>query len=105
MAVAGLDPRSLTQNVPAELDAFLQFFGEVCAVPSVSRVGLGPQGAALDFWVRLNRDNEADEATVYDAIQRYRASVDAVFIDLHVIFADEAETAWPTSVRTIFARA
>lgn len=59
----------------------------------------------LALSLRLSQEDDADEDAVYDAVQRYRASGDALLIDLHVIFADETETAWPSSVRTIFARA
>jgi hypothetical protein len=104
MAVAALDPRSLTEGAPPELDAFLQLFGEICAVPSVSRVGVGRQGLAFDFWVRLGRDEASDEDSIYLALQRYRASGDDMPIDLHVIFPDEADVAWPLSVKTIFTR-
>lgn len=104
MALAALDPRSLTEDAPPELGAFLQFFGEVCAVPSVSRVGIGRQELAFDFWVRLSRDEAGDEDAVYLALQRYRANDDSMPIDLHVIFPDETDAAWPSSVKTIFTR-
>jgi hypothetical protein len=104
MATAALDPRSLTEGAPPELDAFLQFFGEVCAVPSVSRVGIGPQGVAFDFWVRLSQNDDSDEDDVYLALQRYRAGDGSMPIDLHVIFPDESDAAWPSSVKTIFTR-
>jgi hypothetical protein len=104
MAVGAFDPRSLAEGAPPELDAFLQLFGEICAVPSVSRVGVGRQGLAIDFWVRLSRDQNSDEEAVYYALQRYRASGDDLPIDLHVIFPDEADTASPLSVKTIFTR-
>jgi hypothetical protein len=105
MAVAALDPRSLAQDAPPELDAFLQLFGEVCAVPSVARVGLGQDGAAVGLWIRLSSGDETDEYAVYGAVQRYLANGDVLPIDLTVIFPDEAESAWPKSVRTIFTRA
>jgi hypothetical protein len=104
MAIAALDPRSLTEDAPPELDAFLQLFGEVCAVPAVSRIGIGREGLAFDFWVRLGSDETSDEDAVYGALQRYRAHDDSLPIDLHVIFPDEPDAAWPSSVKTIFTR-
>jgi hypothetical protein len=104
VAIEALDPRSLAQDAPPELDAFLQFFGEMCAVPSVSRIGIGRQGLAFDFWVRLSRDHDVDEDALYRALQRYRARDDSMPIDLDVIFPDETDAAWPSSVKTIFTR-
>ena len=104
MAVAVLDPRSLIEDTSPELGAFLQLFGEICAVPSVAHVGVGSQGFAFDLWVRLSRDEVADEDAVYRALQRYRAGGDDMPIELHVIFSDEDDAAWPASVKMIFTR-
>lgn len=105
MAVAALDSRSLLQEAPPELATFLQFFGTVCSIAAVSMVGLGMQGAAIDVWVRLSADDEPGQDAVYGALQTLRAGGDGTLIDLHVIFADEDETAWPSAVRVVFTRA
>src|SRR5262245_58362600 len=104
MAVAALDPRTLVEDERPELDAFLQFFGEVCAIASVSRVGIGRQGLAFDFWVRLHREDDVDEDAVYRTVQRYRAREDSLPIDLNLIYPDENDAVWPSSVKTIFTR-
>jgi hypothetical protein len=104
MAVAPLNPRSLMQGAPPELDAFFRFYGTACSIPSVSRVGLGPTSEVIDVWVRLNRDHEGDQDTLYGALQRYRAGGDDIFVDLHVVFPDEDDIVWPASVRTLFER-
>ena len=104
MAIAAIDSRALLQDAPPELTAFLQFFGSVCSIPSVSLIGLGAQGAALDIWVRLSSEDDASQDAVYDALQKFRATGDGALIDLHVIFPDEDESAWPNAVRVVYTR-
>jgi hypothetical protein len=104
MAVAAVDSRALLLEAPPELAAFLQFFGTVCSVAAVSMVGLGTQGAALDVWVRLTGDDDASQDAVYGALQKFRAGGDGTLIDLHVVFPDEDEAAWPAAVRLVYSR-
>jgi hypothetical protein len=104
MAVAAVDSRALLQDAPPELTVFLQFFGTVCSVPAVALVGLGTQGSALDVWVRLTSADDASQDAVYDALQKFRAAGDGTLIDLHVIFPDEDESAWPGAVRVVYTR-
>lgn len=105
MAIAALDSRSLLHDAPPEYAAFLQFFGTMCSIPAVSRVGLGAEGAAIDVWVRLTSDDDQSQDALYAALQKFRADGDGTLIDLHVIFPDEDDAAWPCTARVIFTRA
>jgi hypothetical protein len=104
VAVAALDSRSLLQEAPPELAAFLQLFGTMCSIPAVATVGLGTQGAAIDIWVRLTSDDDESQDALYSALQKFRAGGDGPLVDLHVIFPDEDETAWPSTARVVFTR-
>jgi hypothetical protein len=107
MAVEALDTLFPKQGPSPVANAFLRFYGVVCSIPSVQRVGLDIENLIWNVWVRLDNGNEADEDAVYTALQRYRAGAateERVDIDLHVIFPDEPESAWPSSIKPIFVR-
>jgi hypothetical protein len=93
------------RGIDPELAAFQQFFGTLAANPSVQRIAIDDVGAHLDLWVRLVDDDDDNEAAIYAALSTYHAS-DGVQqpIDLHVVFADEDEAAFPVNIQPLFQR-
>jgi len=106
MAVALLHPSSQIQDISPAVTDYLRFFGTVCSVQSVARVGTVVEGAVLHLWVDLSDDDERGQNVIYDALRRYQASehAHAVTVDLHIVFADEDETAFPSNVELDFVR-
>jgi hypothetical protein len=107
VAVVALDSRSPMQVPSPGADAFLRFYGTVCAVPSVAVVGLVIDDPTWHVWIRLGRDDEADQDQIYAAMQQYRASgtlAGHVDIDLHVVFPNEDPAAVPGAATVLFAR-
>lgn len=106
MVLAEAPRRSLLQDCPPEVREYLRFFGSVCSVPTVVRVGTVTEGAVLHFWVQLSDDDERGQHVIYDALRRYRAgpSDKKIPLDLHVVFADEDDSAFPREAEIDFAR-
>jgi hypothetical protein len=98
-------PSEPQRRVDPELAAFQQFLGTLAANPSVQLVATDPVGGHVNLWVRLADDNEDNETAMYAALSAYHAS-DGVEtpIDLHVIFADEDEAAFPSGIQPLFRR-
>ncbi len=97
-----LDPQ---QVADPEVAAFQQLFGTLAANPSVQVIGINPLGTIINLWVRLGDADEGNEDAIYGALQQYRAGGPERLIDLHVVFADEPETAYPSSVRVLYRHA
>src|SRR4051794_40904320 len=92
-------------RIDPEVVAFQQFFGSLAANPSVRRIGVDPVGGYVDLWVRLGDDDEDNERSIYAALSAYHASEDVETpIDLHVVFADEDEAAFPSGIQLLFSR-
>jgi hypothetical protein len=88
-----------------ELVAFQQFFGTLAANPSVQLIGVDELGGYLDLWVRLGDDDQANESAIYAALSAYHASEGVETpIDVHVVFADEAESAFPAGIQILYRR-
>jgi len=107
VAIEALDLRALNQPETPGLDAFLRFVGSVCAISSVALVAVVPDGLIWNVWVRLSADIEGDQDRLYIALQRYRSSVppnERPDVDLHVVFPDEDEAAFPAAATIHFAR-
>ena len=106
--MATLMPRRASEphrGVDPELAAFQQFLGTLAANPSVQIVATDPVGGYVDLWVRLSDDNEDNETAIYAALSAYHASEGVQTpIDLHVIFADEAESAFPSGIQPLYRR-
>lgn len=106
MVVAEAPHRSLLQDQPPEIADFLRLFGTICSIPTVARVGMLMEAAILHLWVRLSDDDEHGQDVIYDALRRYRASDSEgkTHVELHVVFADEDESAYPSDATVYFAR-
>jgi len=92
------------QLVDPHYEDLLRLFGAICAIPSVGRIGLGHGGATVMLWVQLTEDDERAEHQIYDAEGHYLATKATPSVELRVIFADEGESAFPSSVPMIFSR-
>ena len=90
--------------IDPEVAAFQQFFGTLAANPSVQMIGVNPLGGILDLWVKLRDDDEGNEGSIYDALQSFRARGGETLVDLHVVFADERDEAYPSSVKVLYRR-
>ena len=87
-----------------EFAAFQQFFGTLVGNPSVQIIAVDDLGGHVDLWVRLG-DDDANETAIYTALSAYHASEGvATPIDLHVIFADEDEAAFPSGLQPLYRR-
>src|SRR5215213_1536123 len=96
-----IEPQAL---LDPEVIAFQQFFGSLAANPSVRHIGIDALGGYVDLWVRLDDDDEANESAIYAALSAYHASQGVETpIDLHVVFADEAEAAFPSGIQLLFS--
>ena len=98
MAVAGLHPitRALSPADPESSAAFMQLVGEICASPTVQRVGISDEGVdGLHVWVRLDLDDEEQEEAIYRSLRAYRASGHGVPIELHVVLAAQPDGVFP----------
>jgi len=85
--------------------AFLQFFGDVCSIPAVQRVGISRDGAAgLTIWIRLQQDDEQQEERMYRALQACRAESPDMLLDLHVVFPDQPDDLFPPDALVLFTR-
>src|SRR4051794_7253384 len=82
-----------------EFAAFQQLFGTLAANSSVQIIGIYPLSGIIDLWLRLRDDDDENKSAIYEAIQRYRAGGPERLIDLTVVFADEPDTAYPSSAR------
>jgi hypothetical protein len=83
----------------------MSFFGAICTVPTVERVGLANSDDLLDVWILLGKDDEAEEERIYHHLQVYRAGGGAPSVDAHVIAPDEGPHAFPGDVAIVFDRA
>ena len=106
MVVAEALPRSLIQEYSPEVRAFLRFFGTLCSIPTVDRIGRVVEGALIHHWVKLNDDDEAAQDAIYDALRRFLAdeSTRTGTAELHIVFADEDLSAFPPEADVIFIR-
>ncbi len=95
--------KSATWMEPGHAE-FLRLFGAICAVGAVGRVALGVDGAELVLWIRLTEDDIQSEHRVYEAEGEYLAAQASPPVELHVIFADEDESAFPSDLPVIFDR-
>jgi hypothetical protein len=95
----GIDPRF---DVSA---GFMRFFGAVCTVPTVERVGIADGDDCLDVWILLGEDDESEEERIYGYLQSYRALGEAPSVDAHVLTSDERAHAFPGDVAIVFERA
>jgi hypothetical protein len=87
-----------------EFAAFQQLFGTLAANPSVQLIGIYPL-SGIDLWVRLRDDDEDNENAIYTALSAYHSSEGvSAPIDLHVVFAEERDSAYPSSVRVLYRR-
>jgi hypothetical protein len=93
------------RGIDPDVVAFQRFFGMLVINPAVEIVAADRLSGYVNLWVRLTDDNEAHEYAVYDALRSYHAS-DGVQtpIDLHLVFADEPETAFPSQLQILFRR-
>ena len=94
-------------QAPGSVDrttALLRFYGAVCTIPSVRRIGVFPTSPILDFWVQLGEDNEDDERRIYLALHELDALRLGPSVDLHVVFAGEPEHAFPRDAAVVFER-
>jgi hypothetical protein len=93
------------RGIDPEVIAFQQFFGTLAANPSVLLIGIDSLAGYADLWVRLGDNDESYENAIYAALSAYHATPDVETpIDLHVVFADEAETTFPASIQLLFRR-
>jgi hypothetical protein len=93
------------RGIDPEVVAFQQFFGTLAANPSVRLIGIDSLAGYADLWVRLGDDDDANETAIYTALSAYHATPDVETpIDLHVVFADEADTAFPADIQLLFRR-
>jgi hypothetical protein len=93
------------RRVDPELAAFQQFLGTLAANPSVLIVASDPVGGYVDLWVRLADDDDDNETAIYAALSTYHASEGVETpIDLHVVFADEDEAAFPADIQPLYRR-
>jgi hypothetical protein len=83
----------------------LRFFGAVCTVPTVARVGIADGDDCLDVWILLGEDDESEEERIYGHLQACRAVGEGPSVDAHVIAADEGAQAFPREVAIVFERA
>jgi hypothetical protein len=106
MVLAESPHRSLLQEYPPEIRDYLRFFGTVCSVRTVARVGTVLEDGVVHLWVQLSDDDEDGQNVIYDALRRYRASPSEkkMSLDLHVVFADEDASAFPPHTEIDFAR-
>ena len=94
----GLGPR---YDVSA---GFLRFFGAVCTVSTVARVGIAEGDDCLNVWILLGGDDESEEERIYGHLQVYRARGEGPSVDAHVIAPDEGTHAFPRDVAIVFER-
>jgi len=88
-----------------EVAAFQQFFGTLAVNPSVQTIAMDPLGGYVDLWVRLGDDDEEQENAIYTALSAYHASAGVETpVDLHIVFADEPESAFPAGIQLMFRR-
>jgi len=91
--------------VQSHQEAALQQLVETLAAnPSVHVIGVDPLGSTVDLWVRLGDGDEGNEDAIYDALQAYRASSPERLIDLHVVFAQEDDGAFPSGIQRLYRR-
>lgn len=106
MALAEALSRSLIQDHSPSTRNFLRFFGTLCSIPSVVRVACELEGAIIRHWVQLGDDDEAGQDAIYDALRRFQAAEGTVpgTSEVHIIFADEDESAIPATAEVLFVR-
>jgi hypothetical protein len=106
MVVAEAPYRSLIQDQSPDVRAFLRFFGTLCSIPTVERIGYVFEGGQVHHWVRLNDDDEDGQNAIYDALRRFQAAegVAVGTTELHVVFADEDPLAFPPEADVLFVR-
>ncbi len=104
MVVTDVAPGGQRSWVTPKNAEFLRLFGAICAVPSVARVGTLPEASALALWVKLGANDEDHERQIYAALRHYRSAAADVPVDLHVVFADEDEPAFPSAADVVFQR-
>jgi hypothetical protein len=91
---------------PPGARAFLRFFGTLCSIPVVQRIGCTMEGALLHHWVQLNDDDEAGQDAIFDALRRFQTAEDTWLggTELHLTFADEGDSAFPPEADILFVR-
>jgi hypothetical protein len=106
MVVVEAPYRSLIQDRSPDLRAFLRFFGTLCSIPTVERIGWLLEGGQVHHWVQLNDDDEDGQHAIYDALRRFQ-SAEGVAVgttELHVVFADEDASVFPPEADILFVR-
>lgn len=106
MAVTEASRRSLIQDHSPDTRAFLQFFGTLCSIPVVRRIGCVFEGALMHQWVQLSDDDEAGQDAIYDALRRFQTA-EGTWLgssELHIVFADEDDSAFPADAEILFVR-
>jgi hypothetical protein len=98
--------RSLIQDQSPDVRAFLRFFGTLCSISTVERIGYVFEGAQIHHWVQLNDDDEDGQNAIYDALRRFQAAegIAVGTTELHVVFADEDASASPSEADVLFVR-
>lgn len=106
MVVAEASYRSLVQDQSPDVRAFLRFFGTLCSIATVERIGYVFEGGQVHHWVQLNDDEEDGQNAIYDALRRFQATegIAVGTTELHVIFADEDASAFPSEADVLFVR-
>jgi hypothetical protein len=105
MAIASRPTPSPRGALDPEDAAFAQFFGTLAASPSVERVAVHGLGGAVDLWVRLRDDDEANEMALYDALATYHATSGVTtLVDLHLVLASEPDSAFPAGLTVLYRR-
>lgn len=108
MAVAHSRRGAPQEDTGARFDvsaSFMRFFGAMCTVVTVTRVGIADGDDCLDVWILLADDDESEEEKIYGHLQAYRALGGGPSVDLHVIGSDEGEHMFPRDVAVVFERA
>ena len=106
MVVTETPYRSLIQDQLPDVRAFLRFFGTLCSIPTVERIGWVFEGGQVHHWVQLNDDDDERQNAIYDALRRFQAAqgVTPGTTELHVVFADEDGSAFPSEADVLFIR-
>ena len=108
MAVAHSRQGAPLEGVNPRFDVsagFLRFFGAICTVSTVARVGIADGDDCFDVWILLRDDDESEEEKIYGHLQAYRARGDGPSVDAHVIASDEGTDMFPRDVAIVFERA
>lgn len=108
MAVAERNPiLGVLEGAQAEATtAFMQFFGEVCAIPAVRLIGAlqEEKGEPVLLWAVMSEDDEEQQERIYLALQDYLRS-DGPNFDLRVVTPRLRSWTLPNDAVTLYHRA